>query len=192
MGLLSKLFGLRQVKKRDAKIVLLGPSGSGKTTLVRYLETGIPVETDPRTTLGIDIRKTPVKVAGWQFRAIDVGGQDLFQRTFWSLAVDQADAVIFLIDGTVKPSEDSDVVEQAIFQFDYMLTLIDNVQPLLILVNKQDLSHLHPLTTKEAVNLYSITQITDRPYNVVPTSAKYGNGVEVAMRWLVEVLDSSL
>lgn len=186
MSFLKSLFGKLKNQKQNAKIVLLGPSGAGKTTLVRFLETGEPVEQDPKSTLGIDIRKTPFQMGGWSFKAIDVGGQELYQKTFWALGVDQADSVIFVLDGTTKPSEENDKFENAVFQFEYMLSLVNEDIPILILVNKQDLKDLEPLSTEAAIRLYGIDKVGGRSFNVLPSSAKFGDGVEIAMEWMIE------
>ncbi|MFX0094357.1 MAG: ADP-ribosylation factor-like protein [Candidatus Hodarchaeota archaeon] len=185
MGFLRKIFS-GATNKKEAKIVLLGASEAGKTTLVRYLETGQPVETEAKTTLGIDIRKTPFRIDGWSFRAIDVGGQELYQKTLWALGVEQADAVIYVIDGTTKASESDTKWETSLFQFEYMLGLVDKGMPILILVNKQDLTELNPLTTEEAIKLYGIQNLASRSFVVLPSSAKYGDGVQAAIEWLVE------
>ena len=47
MSWLSRLFRKKSIEQK-ASIIVLGASGAGKTTLVRYLETGEPVEEDPR------------------------------------------------------------------------------------------------------------------------------------------------
>jgi len=182
---LSKIFGIKKVEQK-ASIVILGASGAGKTTLVRYLETGQPVMKDPRTTLGIDIRQNPINIGGWSLSAIDVGGQELYRESLWSLGVSQADAVIYVIDGTAKSTIDTTVFEESKFNFDYMLSLVETHVPILILINKQDLKDQKPLTTQEAIKLYDITQLVGRSFNILPTSAKFGDGVEIAVLWLVD------
>ncbi|MFX0092245.1 MAG: ADP-ribosylation factor-like protein [Candidatus Hodarchaeota archaeon] len=182
MSFLGRILG-RPGVKTDAKIVLLGSSGAGKTTLVRYLETGEPVEDNPKTSLGIDIRRFPIEIAGWTFTAIDVGGQEVYQDAFWGLGVSQANAVIYVIDGIVKPSSGI-LWNTALFQFEYMLKIVDEDVPLLILINKQDLKEQDPLTLKRAINLYSMGSLVGRSFVVLPSSAKYGNGVQNAMEWL--------
>ena len=160
MSFLKRFFGKAPTVKKEAKIIMLGPAGAGKTTFVRFLETGKPVEVNIRTTLGIDIRKTPILLDGWSFKAIDVGGQELYQKTFWALGVEQADAVVFVIDGTIRPDTSSDLFERCIFQFEYMTSLITENIPVLILINKQDIKELNPLTTEEAYTFYNIKNIT--------------------------------
>ncbi len=185
MSWLSKIFGRNKIEQ-TAKIVVLGSSGSGKTTLIRFLETGEPILEDPRTTLGIDIRKSPITIDGWVLSAIDVGGQDLYRESLWALGVSQADAVIYVLDGIVKPSTDSTQFELSKFSFDYMLTIVEKDVPLLLLVNKQDLTESKPISVQEAIGLYDMSNLMGRSFNVVGTSAKYGDGVESAVMWLIE------
>ncbi|MHA1212269.1 MAG: ADP-ribosylation factor-like protein [Candidatus Heimdallarchaeota archaeon] len=185
MSWLSRLFGKRKVEQK-ANVVILGASGAGKTTLVRFLETGKPVLKDPRTTLGIDIRQNPINISGWSLSAIDVGGQELYRESLWSLGVSQADAVIYVIDGIVKPTNQSDIFEVSKFSFDYMLSIVEEKKPLLILINKQDLVDESPLSAQESIKLYNISDLVGRSFNILPTSAKYGDGVETAMLWLID------
>ena len=187
MGLLSRILGRKKLK--SAKIVLLGASGAGKTTFIRYLESGRPVEDNPMTTLGIDVRKKPIHLDGWTLSTIDVGGQELYQKTFWNLGMNQANAVVYLIDGTIRPTSDSDAFEMSLFSFEYMLELLPPNQPILILINKQDLVEMNPISAEEATQLYPIRNLIGRSINVLPTSAKYGNGVDIAIKWLVEKLE---
>ena len=190
MSWLGRIFGNRLGKKK-ASVVVLGASQAGKTTLICYLETGEPVMEDPRTTLGIDIRETPINISGWALSAIDVGGQELYRKSLWGLGVSQADGVIYVIDGTVKPEVDSANFESAKFSFDYMLELVDNKIPLLILVNKQDLTEQVPLSVEKAVELYNMTEMKGRSFNILPCSAKFGEGIENAVEWLLEKISKN-
>lgn len=185
MSWLGRLFGRKKISQ-EAKIVVLGASGAGKTTLIKYLESGEPVIEDPRTTLGIDIRKSPITIDGWTLNAIDVGGQELYRESLWSLGVSQADAVIYVIDGTVKTESDSHQFEVSKFSFDYMLNIVEESVPLLILINKQDLVEQSPLKVQQSIELYDMSSLMGRSFNVTGTSAKYGDGVEIAVEWLIE------
>ncbi len=184
MSWLSKIFGKNKVTQ-SAKLTVLGASGAGKTTFIQYLETGEPVLNETRTTLGIDVRQSEVNIGGWSLSAIDVGGQDLYRESLWSLGVSQADAIIYLIDGTVKPEEGKDAFERSKFAFDYMLSIVDEATPILILVNKQDLVELNPLAVDETIKLYDISSLIGRSFNILPSSAKYGDGIETAINWLI-------
>lgn len=184
MSWLGKIFRKKSIEMK-ANIVILGASGAGKTTLVRYLETGEPVLEDPRTTLGIDIRQSPIQIDGWFLSAIDVGGQELYRDSLWGLGVSQADAVIYVIDGTTQQSEEDSAFESSKFAFDYMLSIVEREKPILILINKQDLQEENPLSVKEAIEIYGIDQLVGRSFNLLPSSAKYGDGIEDAIEWLV-------
>jgi small GTP-binding protein len=190
MSWLGKLFGKKSIIMK-ANVVVLGSSGAGKTTLIRFLETGEPVLEDPRTTLGIDIRQTPIKVDGWSLSAIDVGGQELYRDSLWGLGVSQADAVIYVIDSLIEKREGDARFESSKFAFDYMLNLVQTGIPILILMNKQDLTNQNPLSCKDAINVYGIDQLVGRSFNILPSSAKFGDGVEFAMEWLVDKIMES-
>ena len=187
MGLISKLFGKK--KLRFARIVVLGSSGAGKTTFIKFIESGKVVEEDTLTTLGIDVRKKAITFDNWSISAIDVGGQELYQKVFWNLGLSQADAVVYLIDGTLKPSPIDDRFESSLFSFEYMLELLPPIKPMIILLNKQDLKELNPLSISEAMELYPFRNLSNRSVNIIPTSAKFGDGVENALTWLIEKLE---
>lgn len=190
MSWLGKLFKKKELEQK-ASIVILGASGAGKTTLVRYLENGEPVLDEPRTTLGIDIRQNQISIDGWSLSAIDVGGQELYRESLWTLGVSQSNAVIYVIDGTVKPNVDDALFELSKFSFDYMLTIVDQNVPLLVLVNKQDLHNSSPLSVQDAISFYDISKLIGRSFNILPTSAKFGDGVETAIQWLIEKIQET-
>lgn len=192
MSFLAKIFRKRE-KAQSANIVILGTSGAGKTTLVKYLESGQPVLNSPRTTLGIDIRQKPIKIDGWQLFAIDMGGQDLYRENLWSLGVSQANAVIYVIDSLIKPGGGTDdAFEMSKFAFDYMIEIVPPNIPILILMNKQDEKDKNPLSCSDAIKVYSIDKLIGRSFNILPTSAKYGTGVETAIEWLIEKIEEKL
>lgn len=189
MGLISKLFGKKKIN--SAKIVVLGSSGAGKTTFIRFIESGKVVEGDTLTTLGIDVRKKSVNLDGWSISAIDVGGQEIYQKVFWNLGLMQADAVVYLIDGTLRPNKTDDSFEISLFAFEYMLELLPVEKPILILINKQDLKEFFPLTIEEAIELYPINKLFQRSVNIIQSSAKYGDGVENSLNWLINKFEDN-
>ena len=185
MSLLTRIFGKTSTK--NATVTLIGPSKSGKTTLVRYLETGETVQDNINTTLGIEIRNdSSYAVDGWKLKAIDVGGQQLYQQTFWELAIQQADAVIFVIDATIKKEDNPEMYQLSQEQFAYALDIIPEDLPLLVLLNKQDLKDKEPMGPREAFQIFNMALFQNRTVAYLPTSAKYGDGVKEAMGWLVD------
>ena len=119
-------------------------------------------------------------------KAIDTGGQQLYQQTFWELAIQQADAVIFVIDATVKRDENPEMYEISQEQFAYALDIIPENMPLLVLLNKQDLKDKAPMSPKDAFQIFNLALFQNRTVAYLPTSAKYGDGVQEAMSWLVD------
>ncbi len=184
MSLLSLLF--KRKKQRNAKIVTLGTSGAGKTTLIRFLETGKPVE-DVDMTLGIDIRNKGTKIGTWNLSTIDVGGQDLYKNALWGLAVTQADGIIYVIDGTIKEENNKLDFQKSKLSFEYMLNLLNNNKPVLVLINKQDLKELKPYSVEQAIEQYGISEeLRKREFFVISGSAKYGDNIFNGMEWLIE------
>ncbi len=184
--LLAKVFDCSSSKhSTHAKFFVLGSSGSGKTTLIKYLERGKPIEENVRTTLGIDYRTNPVAIDNWQFSLIDIGGQEIYQKTFWSLSISQADAVIYLFDGTIKLGFKT--FQTNLKQFEYMLNIIATEIPLLILINKQDLPDC--ISAEAFIGATGLDKLIKRSMTFLQTSAKYGDGVENAMLWLIEKLE---
>ena len=182
MGLISVI--KKEKDLRSANIVILGASGAGKTTLVHYLHTQQPVEDDPKITTGIDIRSKPIILDGWSLTTIDIGGQELYQKLYWNVGMNQAHALVYMIDGTIRPNIFDDIFEMSLFSFEYMLELLPPSRPILILINKQDLQEQNPLSVQEATELYPITNLAGRSINILPTSAKYGIGVEISLKWI--------
>jgi small GTP-binding protein len=180
----------RRKKAIKGNITIIGPSKAGKTTLARYLETNEPVEEDTISTMGITMRKKPVKIGDWTFGIIDIGGQDIYQQTFWQLGIKQAIAVIYIIDGTIKPNPENKqqnmLFESSVEAFNYMVNFVYLGEiPILILINKQDLVDQQPLTLEEAKQLYELNRVLENPYSAAfPVSAKFGDKVEDATNWL--------
>jgi len=183
MSLLSRIFG--KEKAKYATISLLGPPKSGKTTLVRHIETGEPVVNDLPSTLGIDVRKNSVSISGWSLNAIDTGGQEPYRLAFWELSIQQADALIFVIDATVHESTEFKSYDLMKRQFEYVLKVMPEDMPLLILFNKQDLTELNPMGIEEGKKIFPQDLMQGKVISIVEGSAKYGDGIFEALQWLI-------
>lgn len=173
-----------------AIISILGPSKAGKTTLVRFLETGQVQEDSPSTTLGVDYRTNNVKINNWEFSLIDVGGQKIFQDLFWDLSVQKSDGIIFIFDATITPITDKKAFDSQIEQFNYALDIINEDTLLLVLLNKQDLIELNPIQPADFIKLVNNERFQSTITGLLPSSAKYGNGVKEAFIWLADNLGS--
>lgn len=188
MSFLSRIFkNSNSNTGSQAKLVVLGSSGAGKTTLIRYLEKGKPVEENVRTTLGIDYRTNPVKMSNWEFSLIDIGGQTVYQNIFWSLGISQADAIIYLFDGTIGIYTSK--FKENLKHFKYMLDLVATEIPLLVLINKQDLPDC--VSAEDFIGASEINKLINRSMTFLQTSAKYGDGVETAIQWLIDKLTAN-
>ena len=73
-----------------------------------------------------------------------------------------------------------------------MLNLIEDEMPILVLVNKQDLVDQQPLKPEEVVEVYEINTLLNRSMTLLPSSAKFGEGVDIAMQWMIEKLTEIL
>ncbi|MFX0094954.1 MAG: ADP-ribosylation factor-like protein [Candidatus Hodarchaeota archaeon] len=189
MSILGKILKKRQAVQ-DLKVTVLGPSQAGKTTFIRYLETGEPQLKAPRSTLGIEYRQKGIQIENWRFHLIDVGGQEIYQDVFWELAVEQANAFIYVIDATVRPEKDETLFKHQIDQFKYAIDMLPENGIFLILLNKQDLTAENPLSPKEFAKFYPIKDIPVIRIAFMPTSAKYGDGILDAITWFVDTLNA--
>ncbi|MFW9993150.1 MAG: ADP-ribosylation factor-like protein [Candidatus Odinarchaeota archaeon] len=189
MSFFGKIIG-RKKKVKDIKVTVLGPSKAGKTTFIRYLATGEQQLEAPRSTLGIEYRQKGVEIEDWSFHLIDVGGQQVYQDVFWELAIEQANAFIYVIDSTVRPNKDVDLFSHQLDQFQYALGIIPEDSILLILLNKQDLVDENPILSKEFTNFYPLKDTPAKMIAFMPSSAKYGDGITEAMQWFVDALNA--
>ncbi|MCY3410731.1 MAG: GTP-binding protein [Candidatus Heimdallarchaeota archaeon] len=173
-------------KGNEPKITFVGPSQSGKTTLVRFLESGNPVIEDPYMTLGFDVRQNFVLIEGVKVAAIDLGGQVQFQQIYWEEAVLESNAVIFVLDATLKKEIEEHRYMEAQRQFEYVLDIIPDEIPMMILLNKQDLVELSPMKAAEIKDFIQLNSLKQRKFGIFEGSAKFGNGIIEAIEWLVE------
>lgn len=175
---------------QNTTISVIGPSGAGKTTLLQFLETGKEQIETPPTTIGLMFRKEPYYFDNWNFNVIDVGGQDLYRYSTWELAIEQSKIVIYMIDATNRPNGDTaDNFEQDIKRFEFVIKLMQDDQFILILLNKQDLSHNNPIKIEEFRNLYPIDLLKPVQHEIYLTSAKYGTGIDFCFKWIIDKLN---
>lgn len=186
MGFISKI--MEKSDYKEVTISLIGPPSAGKTTLTRFMKSGKPVLDKPYTTLGVEIRKNLITIDEFRINTIDMGGQEVFQQTYWEAAIEQSDAVIFVMDATIREENNLEMHQLVKSQLSYAFDIIPEVLPILILLNKQDLKNANPIQPVEFMELFSETNLEGRSVAFMPSSAKYGDGVESALRWLLEYL----
>lgn len=190
MGIIGRIFEKFKTRTFETTISVIGPSKAGKTTLVRYLETGKEVKEDPLSTLGVDYRTKPLKIDSASINVIDVGGQKLYQDAFWDYAVEQSDGVIYLIDSIVRPENDARRFTDHLQQFEYFLDILPEDVVLMILLNKQDLKVQDPMSPEEMFSFFPLKALVNRTASIIPTSAKYGDGIQDALEWFVKAISN--
>ena len=123
------------------------------------------------------IQKESIKFTFW-----DVGGQKSL-RSIWENYFENNDALIYVID-----SSDTYRLEESGKE---LRSLLDENQlsgiPLLIYANKQDLNL--SLSPEEIMNELNLTNIIDRKWTIVASSAVTKGGLTEGLKWLEKALE---
>jgi len=178
MGLLTLL---RKLKKSDqeARLLVLGLDNSGKTTILKKLSDEDITHIMP--TQGFNIKS--LMHEGFKLNVWDIGGQKSI-RPYWRNYFDQTDALIYVIDSADKRRMEETGVE--------LQQLLDeerlNSVPLLIMANKQDL--MSAATPAEITAELRLNELRDRTWQILPCSAKTGEGLQDGMEWIVDQINN--
>jgi len=177
MGLLNLL---RKLKRSDAeaRILVLGLDNSGKTTILKKLSDEDITHIMP--TQGFNIKS--LMRDGFKLNVWDIGGQKTI-RPFWRNYFDQVDALIYVIDSADRKRVDETGIELRQLLEEEKLSHV----PLLIMANKMDL--MSALTPSELTAELGLDDIRDRTWQMLPCSAKTGEGLQESMEWLVEQIN---
>jgi len=174
MGLLSLL---RKLKKSESevRILMLGLDNSGKTSILKRLSDEDITHIMP--TQGFNIKS--LLHEGFKLNVWDIGGQKTI-RPYWKNYFENTDAMIYVVD-----SSDRRRLEEAGEELQELLAedKLGGI-PILIFANKQDLISAVP--QEEIVECLQLMSITDRPWQIQPSSAKTGVGLEEGMQWTVK------
>ena len=154
------------------KICMLGGFGVGKTSLVSRFVTSIFSDTY-LTTIGVKIDKKSIAVDAHEMTLMlwDIYGQDEFQ-TVRDSYLRGASGYLLVADGTRHATLETAAALQQKAE-----SVIGRV-PFLLLLNKAD------LIREWQVDEQALVKLVDRGWSVVKTSAKTGDGVEVAFTML--------
>jgi ADP-ribosylation factor-like protein 3 len=120
---------------------------------------------------------------GFKLNVWDIGGQKAI-RPYWRNYFDGSDAIIYVID-----SADKRRMEECTQELNELLQeeKLAGV-PLLIMANKQDLmTAMKPADISELLHL---TQIRDRQWQIQPSSAKTGAGLQEGIEWMLKVVEA--
>jgi small GTP-binding protein len=158
------------------KVCLLGAYGVGKTSLVsRFVHSMFSEKY--MTTIGVKIDKKSVPLEKETVELViwDIYGQDDFQKVRMSY-LRGASGYLLVMDGTRGGT------------LDVALTLHESAEkavgqvPFIVAVNKADLSGQWEIADSH------LTQLTNRGWRVIKTSAKTGGAVEAAFTTLAHAM----
>ncbi|MEA2066063.1 MAG: Arf family protein [Thermotogota bacterium] len=153
----------------------VGIDNAGKTTIIDIFSKKRLTKTIP--TVGINLEQINFSEIGFDFSVLDMGGQKNF-RLLWIDYLNCVDVILYVIDGS-----DHERLDEAIREFQNMLVLTEvNPVPILILVNKADLSNT--LTASEVgEKIASLPELKDREWNIIETSAITTKGLVDMFLW---------
>ncbi|KAL6941683.1 Arf GTPase arl1 [Hanseniaspora vineae] len=172
-SMFDRLWGIN----KDVRILILGLDGAGKTTILYRLQVGEVISTKP--TIGFNVETLTYK--NLKLNVWDLGGQTSI-RPYWRCYYSNTAAVIFVVDST-----DKDRMNTASKELHMMLKeeeLQDSA--LLVFANKQDLPGA--LTASEVSEQLQLTDLKDRSWSIVASSAKNGEGINEGLDWLIDVI----
>ncbi|ELR11784.1 ADPribosylation factor, putative [Acanthamoeba castellanii str. Neff] len=162
---MGRFFGelFRLGKGKEQRIVMLGLDNGGKTTILYRLKMGEVVKTTP--TIGFNVETVQRKSI--TFSVWDVGGQD---QDCGATIFLNTQAVIFVVD-----SNDGTRLKEA---RDELWKVLESPEltnaVLLVFANKQITSGLE------------LDKISSHPWQVQPTCATTGEGLDEGFDWLAE------
>jgi len=173
MGLLTLL---RKLKKNDKemRILMLGLDNAGKTTVLKKLSEEDISHITP--TQGFNIKS--VMHEGFKLNVWDIGGQKSI-RPYWRNYYEQTDALVFVVDAADRRRVEEAGEELGMLLEEESLAGV----PVLVFANKSDL--LNAMDAAELSTELGLTELRDRPNQVLKSSAKTGEGLQEGMQWVI-------
>lgn len=173
MGLLDFFRKLKKTES-EARLIVLGLDNSGKTTILKKLSDEDILHVMP--TQGFNIKS--LKHGNFKLNMWDVGGQKTI-RPYWRNYFESTDGIIYVIDSADRRRMEETGIE--------LQQIIDEEKlsgvPLLIYANKQDL--LNSLSSSEITAGLNLHAIRDRQWQIVPCSAKTGEGLKDGLEFII-------
>ena len=127
-------------------------------------------------TQGFNIKS--LKHGSFKLNMWDVGGQKTI-RPYWRNYFESTDGIIYVIDSADRRRMEETGIE--------LQQIIDEEKlsgvPLLIYANKQDL--LNSLSSSEITAGLNLHAIRDRQWQIVPCSAKTGDGLKDGLEFII-------
>ncbi|MHA1157022.1 MAG: ADP-ribosylation factor family protein [Candidatus Heimdallarchaeota archaeon] len=179
MSIFRKLFGK---KTKEANMTVCGLANAGKTSIINYLMYGDSKSTIP--TMGVNINN--IEFPNLQLNIFDLGGQRGF-RNFWAQINERSDAVVYIVDG----SDESNFDESREVFHKVIETQINEGIPVLVLLNKADLSECIPRA--EFIQRFGLIDLSSNVnWTVYKTSAMSGKGLVEAFTYLIHLLEKEV
>jgi|TARA_B110000971_G_scaffold128502_1_gene131493 ADP-ribosylation factor-like protein 6 len=185
MGLFSYLMSFLVTKKQNVNILIVGLDNSGKTSIVERMKLravggrGGSFETEVAPTVGFNVDS--FAAGPLRFTVFDMSGAGRY-RSLWEQHYGEAQAVIFVVD-----SADKLRLCVAKDELDAMLQCNDlAAKPILVFANKNDVPcSLSPVDVAQGLEL---DEIEDHPWQIVPSNALDGTGLQEGVDWLTGFL----
>ncbi|HUT80740.1 MAG TPA: Arf family protein [Candidatus Bathyarchaeia archaeon] len=172
MSFFAKLF---KPRTKHVNITICGLDKAGKTTIVRYLIAGEHKETIP--TMGVN--REVIDLPKLKMDIYDLGGQEDF-RGMWGDINEKSDGLIYVIDSSdVMRLDESKQIFHKIIN-----TQIDQMIPVMILLNKADLAE--KISRADFVNQFELSQLSNIKWACFETSAITGAGIYQAFKWFID------
>ncbi|XP_062034230.1 ADP-ribosylation factor-like protein 14 [Lepus europaeus] len=179
MGLLSS----KNLRAKQAQILLLGLDSAGKSTLLYKLKLDKDIATIP--TIGFNVEMLELEKS-LSLTVWDVGGQEKM-RTVWSYYCENTDGLVYVVD-----SSDKQRLEKSRKEFEHILKN-EHIQhvPVVLLANKQDVPGA--LSAEDITRMFKVKKLcSDRNWYVQPCCAVTGDGLAEGFRKLAGFVKSHM
>lgn len=183
MGFFDRLLKAFGMSKEKVNVLVVGLDNSGKTTIIEKLKrvgkqgTAVPIETAPTVGFNVD----QFSRGGLNFTVFDMSGAGRY-RNLWEQYYKDCNAIIYVVDTADKLR-----MCVAKDELDVMLKHKELKKvPILFLANKMDIpDSLGPVDVAQALKL---DEIKDKPWQIVPSNALTGEGLQKGTDWLAEAI----
>mmetsp|Transcript_13939 Transcript_13939/g.39526 ORF Transcript_13939/g.39526 Transcript_13939/m.39526 type:complete len:224 (+) Transcript_13939:19-690(+) len=177
-----RAIGSKFSRSDECRIIIVGLDNSGKTTIINFLKNRRDEDdTDVVPTVGYSVETFRHK--SLTMTVHDMSGQGKY-RNLWEKQYSQIHGVVFVIDSTdrMRLCVARDELEML---RDHAALRSESI-PILFLANKRD--DPNHITPAECVLELGLEAIAERPWFIVGTNAKTGDGLEEAFDWLADNL----
>jgi small GTP-binding protein len=166
--------------KREVRVLIVGLDFAGKTTILYRLQLNQLV-TQIAPTIAFNLET--VEVGNLKLQIWDLGGQHQL-RPYWRLYFKETAGVVFVVDSADRKRIGLCKQELAPLLSEEELVGV----PLIVFANKQDLPGA--MQPDEISQQLTLSEIKDRAWMIVATSATDGRGIREGFDWLSEHIET--